>query len=291
MFRHAGGLSRLPRRPATSGEHAQADRHDAGAGGVAQTTPSATAMAATRGVSRALPVVTVKAGIVQALPRQSGFQRGRVTPNAIFDHRPPRSTVILNRDDRRRRNRAFRPAWREEVFKARFLRLDDARKPGRGRHRARPCDRPRHRAFRTAATSRFGDSPMGGAFARRCGCRCVAASPSPPPAAGLSHMTELGRAFDSGMAWHKLSAGSSLRNAGTHHPWPQKNGKKASASSAENENPRRMGSLRSQGRLGQKTLGIGKFHMHRPPPLAGRGDGATFGGCFGIKGFQLFPCP
>ena len=88
-----------------------------------------------------LPVVTVKPAVVQALPRQPRLQRGTARQRD-FDHRPPRSP-LSHRDDRRRRPGHSRRHARGSVQAVPAARRRP--QPGRGRHRAGPRDRPRHR--------------------------------------------------------------------------------------------------------------------------------------------------
>jgi two-component system osmolarity sensor histidine kinase EnvZ len=151
--RDAGGLSGVrARRQRRAGA---ADRHGAGAGGVAQRR-RAQRPCRDRDVPRPAGG-DGEAGVVQALPRQSGVQRGAARQRDR-DHRPPRSP--LSDGDGRRRRPGHSAHMREEVFKP-FLRLDDARNQdeggtGLGLAIARDIARSH------GGDITLGDSPMGG---------------------------------------------------------------------------------------------------------------------------------
>ena len=99
-----------------------------------------------------------EAGGVQALPRQSGVERGAL----CRDHRrsPAIATTAISPSRSTTTGRAFRPTMREEVFKP-FLRLDDARNQdeggtGLGLAIARDIARSH------GGDITLGDSPLGG---------------------------------------------------------------------------------------------------------------------------------
>ena len=112
-------------------------------------------------VERALPRPSDRhgaAGGVQALPRQSGVERG--APCAVdLDHRPSRPSLA----DRHRRRR--RSGHRAASARGGVQAVPAARRraqPGRRRHRPRARDRARHRPLPRRRHHRCRISPLGG---------------------------------------------------------------------------------------------------------------------------------
>ena len=160
---HARSLSGLCARRSRRG--LGADRHGGISGGNAARRRAARPQSQ-RGLPRAAGRHRAPGGI-QALPRQSGVERG--APRAVdLDHRPPRSPLADGDGGRRRAGHSGADARRsvQAVLAARRR-----AQSGRRRHRPRPRHRARHRALarRRHHARRIHRSA---ACARRCGCRC-----------------------------------------------------------------------------------------------------------------------